>query len=105
MICLFVILVISPFWFQRNVLVLIVPGTGHCLPFPSNVINLIFLGGGGGVQPIKIISLTLSRVSYQVGKNDMSRVTRKPTFWFLTWSDTNKAVQPQKMARGLKFWI
>ena len=46
MICLFVILVISPFWFQRKVL--IVPGTGHCLPFPSNLINLIFLRGGGG---------------------------------------------------------
>ena len=24
---------------------------------------------------------------------------------FLTWSDTNRAVQPQKMARGLKFGI
>ena len=30
---------------------------------------------------------------------------RKPTLWFLTWSDTNWAVQPQKMARGLKFRI
>ena len=30
---------------------------------------------------------------------------RKPMFWFPTWSDTNKAVQLQKMARGLKFWI
>ena len=30
---------------------------------------------------------------------------RKPTFWFPTWSDTNRAVQPQKMARDLKFWI
>ena len=30
---------------------------------------------------------------------------RKPTFWFLTWSDTNKAVQLQKMVRGLKFLI
>ena len=30
---------------------------------------------------------------------------RKPTFWFPTWSDTNKAVQSQKMARGLKFRI
>ena len=30
---------------------------------------------------------------------------RKPTFWFLTRSDTNQAVQLQKMARGLKFWI
>ena len=27
---------------------------------------------------------------------------RKPTFWFPTWSDINKAVQLQKMARGLK---
>ena len=30
---------------------------------------------------------------------------RKPTFWFLTWSDTNQAVQLQNMARGLKFRI
>ena len=30
---------------------------------------------------------------------------RKPTFWFLTRFDTNWAVQLQKMARGLKFWI
>ena len=30
---------------------------------------------------------------------------RKPTFWFQTWSDTNQAVQLQKMARGLKFRI
>ena len=28
---------------------------------------------------------------------------RKPTFWFSTRSDTNRAVQSQKMARGLKF--
>ena len=27
---------------------------------------------------------------------------RKPTFWFSTWSDTNQAVQLQKIARGLK---
>ena len=27
---------------------------------------------------------------------------RKPTFWFPTWSDTNQAVQLQKMAIGLK---
>ena len=26
-------------------------------------------------------------------------------FWFRIWSDTNQAVQPQKMARSLKFWI
>ena len=30
---------------------------------------------------------------------------RKPTFWFPTWSNTHRAVQLQKKARGLKFWI
>ena len=30
---------------------------------------------------------------------------RKPTFWFPTWSDTNQAVQLQKVARGLKIRI
>ena len=35
----------------------------------------------------------------------MSRDMRKPTMWFLTRSDTNQAVQPMKMARGLKFCI
>ena len=30
---------------------------------------------------------------------------RKPVFGFPTKSDTNRAVQPQKMARGLKFRI
>ena len=30
---------------------------------------------------------------------------RNPNFWFPTRSDTNQAVQLQKMARGLKFRI
>ena len=30
---------------------------------------------------------------------------RKPTMWFSNRSDTNWAVQPQKQARSLKFWI
>ena len=30
---------------------------------------------------------------------------RKPTLWFPTWSDTNQAVQLQKIARGLNFQI
>ena len=33
----------------------------------------------------------------------MSRNMRKPTMWILTRSDTNQAVQPLEMARGLKF--
>ena len=38
-------------------------------------------------------------------RHDMSRIMRKTTFWFPTWCDTNQAVQLQKMARVLKFWI
>ena len=30
---------------------------------------------------------------------------RKPTAWFQNRSDTNRAVQAQKMARGWEFWI
>ena len=30
---------------------------------------------------------------------------RKPIFCFPTYSDTNQAVQLQKIARGMKFWI
>ena len=33
----------------------------------------------------------------------MSHNVRKPTMWILTRSDTNQAVQPLEMARGLKF--
>ena len=29
----------------------------------------------------------------------------KPTMWSPNRSDTNRSVQAQKMARGLKFWI
>ena len=36
---------------------------------------------------------------------DLSRDTRKLTTWFPTRSGTNHAVQPEKMARSLKFWI
>ena len=36
---------------------------------------------------------------------NLSRDARKPVFGFPTGSDTNWPVQPQKMARCLKFWI
>ena len=35
----------------------------------------------------------------------MSLCVRKPTIWVPTRSDTNRAVQLQKMVRGWKFWI
>ena len=60
----------------------------------------------GGVQPSKTQNDMPSfrdQVLYYLGKEQqMSHVMRKPTFWFPTRSDTNQAVQPQKMARGLK---
>ena len=44
------------------------------------------------------------RVSLEGGVlfRNLSRVMRKTTFWFPTWSDTNLAIQSQKIARGLK---
>ena len=35
----------------------------------------------------------------------LSMCMRKPTIWVPTRSDTNRAVQSQKMDRGWKFWI
>ena len=37
--------------------------------------------------------------------DQLSRHVGKPALWFPTRSDTKPAVQPQKRARGLKFWI
>ena len=43
------------------------------------------------------------RVSHYAA--DLSLDVRKPVFGFPTRSDTNQAVDPQKIARGLKFRI
>ena len=57
-------------------------------------------------RPIHCSHIVALIASEQQAKTKhMSRVIRKPTFWFLTWSDTNQAVQLLKMARGLKFQI
>ena len=52
-------------------------------------------------KAIKICSILHRRVIVMI----LSLVTRKPTLWFPTWSDTNRAVQLQKIDRGLKFRI
>ena len=57
----------------------------------ANTHNLRFYARNDNNCPSLLISL-------------LRRVMRKPTFWFPTWSDTNQAVQLQKMARGLKFF-
>ena len=54
---------------------------------------------------------TLSRTLQEMGlfifmiTNSLSRVTKKLSSGFPTRSNTNQAVQPQKMARCLKFLI
>ena len=45
------------------------------------------------------------RIIVSIGLKHMSCVMRKPAFWFPTLSDTDQAVQLQKMTRGLKFRI
>ena len=42
---------------------------------------------------------------YDINHDKMSLVVRKPVLAFPTRSDTNRAVKPHKMARGLKFRI
>ena len=50
------------------------------------------------------MDLALAEV-IDIGEYDMSRVAIKLSLGFRTRSDTNQAVQLQKMARGLKFWL
>ena len=45
-------------------------------------------------------------INNEFNKQYMSRLVRKPTLWFLTRLDTNRAVQPQKKtARSMEFCI
>ena len=46
-------------------------------------------------------SLIIEKIYYQY----LSLVVRKPVFGVSDQSDTNRAVQPQKMAKGLTFQI
>ena len=43
--------------------------------------------------------------STQTYMYNLSMWVSKPTIWVPTRSNTNRAVQSQKMVRGLKFWI
>ena len=44
------------------------------------------------------------KITCQAVINEESRLVGKPAMWFPNRSDTNRAVQAQKMARSLKFW-
>ena len=57
---------------------------------------------------VRVVLVTfISNIDYYAREpcHDLSHIIRKPTMWFLNRSDTNQAVQAQKMVRGLKFWI
>ena len=58
-----------------------------------------------GVTAQLICIFIFAYAESKVSNKYMSRVMRKPTFWFSTWSDTNQAVQLQKMTRDLKFGL
>ena len=61
-----------------------------------------------GLTPYVIIKeedLTFVARSHQLSKYQMSLCMRKPIIRVPTRSDTNQAVQSQKMVRGWKFWI
>ena len=58
------------------------------------------------VQTDTFLLMTGHSVMYKITSVlNLSLCVRKPTIWVLTRSDTNQAVQSQKMARGLKFCI
>ena len=63
--------------------------------FPHNEAQLIQVSKVGLVTALVILVQT---------KNE-PRCEKNRSSGFLTWSDTNRAVQSQKMARGLKFCI
>ena len=55
-----------------------------------------------------VLSNRLEKLTFKYGvskKAYLSLCVRKPTIWVPTRSDTNQAVQLQKQARSLKFWI
>ena len=56
-------------------------------------------------QSLYYLLLDLLLPKAELVSNNLSRIMRKPTFWYPTWSDTNQAVQPHQIARGLKFQI
>ena len=63
------------------------------------------------VKDYVIISICLELFFSDLGlipsplERHRSLCVRKPTIWVLTRSNTNRALQSQKMVRGWKFWI
>ena len=55
------------------------------------------------VDPTEVLKVGFRLSSFDA--RHLSGVMRQPTIWFSTWSDTNQAVQLQKMGRVLKFRV
>ena len=73
-----------------------------CVALKSRLNYFGFVLNEDSDQPGNLPSLA-SQGAQWVAKSSL--VVRKPVFGFQTRSDTNRAVQPQKMARDLKFRI
>ena len=54
---------------------------------------------------VPVVFLNVFNPLFVIARNKLSCVVRKPVFGLPTRSDTNRAVQAQKMARGWKFRI
>ena len=57
-----------------------------------------------GEQPTQINQYKAVECQVMSANIQLSLIMRKPN-WFLNRSDTNRAVEPKKMARSLKFQI
>ena len=54
---------------------------------------------------VKAVCVFIVSKSLDMRNLSLSLVVKNRSSGFLTWSDTNKAAQPQKISRGLKFRI
>ena len=63
---------------------------------------LSIAGGDKGMIETYLVDVYILFIQAHL-RHHLSNVARKPVFGVPTWSYTNRAVQPQKMARSLKF--
>ena len=76
----------------------------------TNTITMMDMGSDFRTSLVSNLTRPTAIVLYQPDKLDgkyceLSLCMIKPTIWVPTRSDTNRAVQSQKMVRGWKFWI
>ena len=111
LICVFVF-AYAKIWFSHDVAQMVLSCNccfGVLLPFNTMYVITLLLGKPLVIS-LSVVSIVqnpiVRRLNYMYWSLvHLSCVMRKPVFGFPTRSETNMAVQPQKMARGLKFQI